>query len=93
MARRRGGRIDQRQRLDTDIALVHGLAPLFLDRLLPEAQAVAIIAAITSPRGAAGSDAKPPLRRAAKYVSADIDARCYFFGGGFGPSRGGSEMR
>lgn len=40
-------------------ALVHGLAQLFLDGVLPETQAEAITAAITSPPGRAVSDAKP----------------------------------
>lgn len=47
-------------------ALVHGLAQLFLDGVLPEAQAETITAAITRPRRLAVSDAKATPRRAAK---------------------------
>jgi len=47
-------------------ALVHGLAQLFLDGVLPETQAEAITAAITAPRRPAVSDVKPTPRRAAK---------------------------
>ena len=47
-------------------ALVHGLAQLFLDGVLPEAQAETITAAITRPRRLAVSDVKPRPRRAAK---------------------------
>ena len=47
-------------------ALVHGLAQLFLDGVLPETQAEAITAAITTPRRPAVSDVKPTPRRAAK---------------------------
>ena len=47
-------------------ALVHGLAQLFLDGVLPEAQAETITAAITRPRRLAVSDVKPTPRRAAK---------------------------
>ena len=47
-------------------ALVHGLAQLFLDGVLPETQAETITAAITAPRRPAVSDAKPTPRRAAK---------------------------
>ncbi len=47
-------------------ALVHGLAQLFLDGVLPETQAEAITAAITASRRPAVSDVKPTPRRAAK---------------------------
>ena len=47
-------------------ALVHGLAQLFLDGVLPETQAEAITAAITTARRPAVSDVKPTPRRAAK---------------------------
>jgi AcrR family transcriptional regulator len=47
-------------------ALVHGLAQLFLDGVLPETQAETITAAITAPQRPAVSDVKPTARRAAK---------------------------
>jgi len=47
-------------------ALVHGLAQLFLDGVLPETQAEAITTAITASRRPAVSDVKPTPRRAAK---------------------------
>ncbi len=47
-------------------ALVHGLAQLFLDGVLPETQAEAITAAITTAPSRIASEAKPNPRRAAK---------------------------
>jgi len=47
-------------------ALVHGLAQLFLDGVLPETQAETITAAITAPPGRTAREAKPNPRRAAK---------------------------
>ncbi len=47
-------------------ALVHGLAQLFLDGVLPETQAEAITEAITAAPGRTASEAKPNPRRAAK---------------------------
>jgi len=47
-------------------ALVHGLAQLFLDGILPETQAEAITAAITAARRPIVSDPKPRRRRAAE---------------------------
>ena len=47
-------------------ALVHGLAQLFLDEIVPDTQAETITAAITAPRRSAAGDPKPSPRRAAK---------------------------
>ncbi len=47
-------------------ALVHGLAHLFIDGVLPETDAEAITGAITAARRPIASDAKPSPRRAAK---------------------------
>ncbi len=47
-------------------ALVHGLAHLFLDGVLPETQAEAMTEAITSARSPIVGEPKPSPRRAAK---------------------------